>query len=78
MLIRQEFLKGIQAGTVTLAFRRWHRPTVKAGGTLRTAVGVLGIDAVEPVNEQQVTEKDARLAGYELAPRGRAFLRMCG
>jgi hypothetical protein len=63
MLFRQDVLRRIAEGDVTLAFRRWRRPTVKAGGTLRTRVGVLAIDSVELVDEQHVTDADARRAG---------------
>jgi hypothetical protein len=63
MLFRQETLRGIEAGEVTLAFRRWRRPTVTAGGTLRTPAGVLAIESVEPVEEHSITEADARRAG---------------
>jgi hypothetical protein len=63
MLFRQDVLLRIADGDVTLAFRRWRRPTVRAGGTLRTRVGVLAIDSVEPVDEDQVTDADARRAG---------------
>jgi hypothetical protein len=63
MLFRQDVLPRIAEGEVTLAFRRWRRPTVKAGGTLRTRVGVLAIDSVEPVDEDRVTDADARRAG---------------
>jgi hypothetical protein len=48
MLFKQAFLDGIRAGTVTVAFRRWQRPTVKAGGTLLTAIGQLSIVDVRP------------------------------
>jgi hypothetical protein len=58
-------LEAIGKGEVDLAFRRWKRPTVKAGGTLRTAVGVLAIDALEPVEETEISERDARRAGFE-------------
>ena len=63
MLFPQKTLRGIEAGEVTLAFRRWRRPTVRAGGTLRTRVGVLAIESVEPVSEQAITDADARRAG---------------
>jgi hypothetical protein len=63
MLFPQDVLRRIGEGEVTLAFRRWRRPTVKAGGTLRTRVGVLAIDSVEVVDEEQVTDADARRAG---------------
>jgi hypothetical protein len=63
MLLSLETLRGIEAGDVTLAFRRWRRPTVRAGGTLRTRVGVLAIESVEPVEEDSITDADARRAG---------------
>ena len=63
MLFRLETLRGIEAGEVTLAFRRWRRPTVRAGGTLRTRAGVLAIESVEPVDEKSITDADAARAG---------------
>jgi acyl dehydratase len=65
MLFRQDVLRRIGEGEVTLAFRRWRRPTVKAGGTLRTRVGVLAIDSVGVVGEEDVTDADARSAGAD-------------
>jgi hypothetical protein len=63
MLFRLDELRRIREGEITLAFRRWRRPTVKAGGTLRTKVGVLAIESVEAIGEDDVTEEDARRAG---------------
>src|SRR6266540_4271994 len=65
MLFRQDVLRRIGEGDGTLAFRRWRRPTVKAGGTLRTRVGVLAIETVDVVGEEEVTDADARRAGAE-------------
>jgi hypothetical protein len=65
MLFKQAFLTGIQEGTITLAFRCWQRPTVKAGGTLLTAVGQLSIGKVTPVSLAQITAADARRAGWD-------------
>ena len=65
MLLKQKTLEGIADGGITLAFRRWKRPTVKAGGSLRTVIGVLGIDSVDVVNESKITKKDAQQPGYE-------------
>ena len=65
MLFRQDVLRRIAEGEITLAFRRWRRPTVRAGGTLRTRVGVLAIESLEVVGERDVTEGDARRAGAE-------------
>lgn len=64
MIFRQSALEAIRAGTVTLAFRRWTRPTVKAGGTLLTALGQLRIGAITVVAPEGITTADARRAGY--------------
>ena len=64
MLIKDEVLKLIKTGEVTVLFRRWSRPGAKAGGTQMTQSGVVGIDSVEVVTEDEITEKDAREAGY--------------
>jgi DNA-binding transcriptional ArsR family regulator len=65
MLFKQAILKRIAHGEVTLAFRRWQRPTVKAGGRLRTAAGVLAIERVEAVGPEQITVREARSAGFD-------------
>lgn len=64
MLIREEVLARIRSGEVTLQFRRWKRPTVRPGGTLRTKAGMLAIGSVTPVSADEVTEAEARRAGY--------------
>ncbi len=64
MLFRSDFLDGIRRGAITLAFRRWQRPTVKSGGTLLTAIGQLSIKSVEPITLEQITPAQARRAGY--------------
>ena len=64
MLIRQDVLRRIESGDVDLAFRRWTRPTVKAGGHLRTRIGELRIDSVERVTVASLTAADARRAGH--------------
>jgi hypothetical protein len=63
MLFNMRALDGIAAGEIDLAFRRWKKPTVKAGGTLRSRAGVLAIDAVEPTSERRITTEDARRDG---------------
>ena len=64
MLFDQSALRGIAAGEITLAFRRWRRPTVKAGGTLRTRAGVLAIESVDRVDPERITNAQARRAGH--------------
>jgi len=64
VLFRAATLPRIADGSITLAFRRQRRPTVRAGGTLTTPVGVLAIDDVRIVTEDEITDDDARRAGY--------------
>ncbi|QDU27990.1 hypothetical protein ETAA8_30820 [Anatilimnocola aggregata] len=64
MLLKQVTLDAIARGEVTLAFRRWQRPTVKAGGRLRTAIGELAIQAVDVIQERELTPAAVRQAGY--------------
>lgn len=64
VLFPQRFHAGLADGSVTLAFRRWRRPAAKAGGRQRTPVGELAIDAVDPVAVDDITDADARRAGY--------------
>jgi hypothetical protein len=81
MLFNRRALDGIEAGEIDLAFRRWRRPTVKAGGTLHTRAGLLGIDAVEPVGKRRITPEQVRRAGFgskrellaSLRPEGRLY-----
>jgi len=65
MLFRKDFLEGIRMGAITVEFRRWRRPSVRAGGTPLTPVGQLSIESVEPVTPNRITADDARRAGYE-------------
>jgi hypothetical protein len=81
MLLNRRTLDGIEAGEIDLAFRRWKRPTVRGGGTLRTRAGVLGIDAVEPIAAREIGPEQARRAGFatkrellaSLRPEGRLY-----
>jgi len=63
VLIRLATLERIARGEVDTQFRRQKRPTVKAGGTLRTQVGMLDIVDVTRIEIDQVTDKDARRSG---------------
>lgn len=65
MLFKSRLLDGIKAGRITLAFRRWTKPTVRAGGTLRTPIGVLAIEGVEAIGPDDISGEDARRAGFD-------------
>jgi len=64
MLLKRAELERIQAGEQRVVFRRWRRPTVKSGGTLKTAVGLLAIDRIAEVERARITQRDAAAAGW--------------
>lgn len=74
MLLSAEAIAGIVEGSIRVVFRRWYRPTVRSGGTLLTAGGLLEIAKVERVEEATLSEADAQLAGYASLAELRAAL----
>lgn len=64
MLLKRDLLEDIKAGKVDLIFRRWNKPTVRAGGTLKTKVGLLAIKAIDDMSPDDVTEAEAQRAGF--------------
>jgi len=72
VLFKAAVIEGIRTGEVTVAYRRWARPSVVEGTELRTQAGVLAVDAVDVVDEGTLTAADARAAG---APDVEALLR---
>lgn len=75
MLLKRRTLDAIVAGEVDLVFRRWKRPTVRAGGTLRTVVGELAIDAVDRIALSDLDADAARAAGFDSLAALRAELK---
>jgi len=65
MLLKLALLEQIKAGEVDLVFRRWSRPSVKPGGTLKTKLGLLAIGAITDMDPDAVSEADAKRAGFE-------------
>ena len=65
MLLTDKHLEGIASGRIKLAFRKWKKPTVKTGGRLRTRIGELAIQTVDQISEKEISDRDAKLAGYE-------------
>ncbi len=74
VLLTRPVLDRIVAGEVDLVFRLWRRPTVKAGGRLRTTVGELAIHEVDVVDPAAITDEEARRAGHADADAVRAAL----
>ena len=63
MLLDDPTLQGIVEGRIRVVFRTWQKPTVKTGGTLRTRMGLLAIEAVDAVRFKDVTARDLKQAG---------------
>ena len=69
MLFQARFWPLIADGTVTLTFRRWKRRQVVAGHRYRTGHRIVGrimieVDDVEEVSPDEITDGDARRAGF--------------
>ena len=68
MLFKQRFWSGLADGSVTLTYRRWTRAQVKVHGRYVTPAGVLEVDEVTQLDPADITDEDARRAGF--ADRG--------
>jgi hypothetical protein len=64
MLLDKQTSDGIAEGRIRVVFRTWKKPSVKSGGTLRTRIGVLAIEAVEPITPRQISTRDVADAGF--------------
>jgi hypothetical protein len=65
MLIKMQPLKAIREGKISVQFRKWTRPSVRKGTLLTTAVGQVEIQQLEVIQEKDITETDAKAAGFE-------------
>lgn len=67
MLFEKRSWAGIADGSITVAFRRWRRLAVVAGRDRRTPAGIIHVTAVDAVTPADVTDDDARAAGFPSA-----------
>ena len=75
MLLNRDTAEGIANGSITVVLRRWDVPRAKTGGTQRTSVGTIRIDAVTQYpGSYRVTAAQARAAGYPDAKSAQADL----
>jgi hypothetical protein len=65
MLFKQTHLEGIKNGNISLAFRKWKKPTVKPGSVVKTGIGLVEIGDVKIVKVSHISEKDAISAGFQ-------------
>ncbi|MFC6017151.1 hypothetical protein ACFP2T_13165 [Plantactinospora solaniradicis] len=63
MLLTRLIAEGVAAGTVSLVFRRWARPDVRAGDMVITSAGVVAVQSIVAVDPATITDADARRAG---------------
>ncbi|MFV0524531.1 MAG: hypothetical protein ACK5RL_08540, partial [Acidimicrobiales bacterium] len=75
MRFTKPFWAGIAAGTTTVAFRAWARPTVVAGRPYRTGGGRIEVERVEVVDPATISRADALRAGHTDPEAVRAALR---
>jgi hypothetical protein len=64
VLFKQRFWSGLADGSVTLTYRRWTRAQVKVHGRYVTPAGVLEVDDVTQLEPADITDEDARRAGF--------------
>ncbi len=67
MRFTKPYWAGIADGTITVAFRRWARPTVVAGRPYRTGGGRVEVMSVTVIDEEKVSDVDAIAAGHPSA-----------
>ena len=74
MLLPMKVAQGVADGSVRLAFRRWRRQDVRPGHVFTTSAGLVRVDAVSRVDADDITDDEARLAGWPDADRLRKRL----
>ncbi len=65
MLFKVKHLHGIKAGEISIAFRKWKKPTVTKGTLIKTAVGQIEILDISEINEVNISHIEAIGAGYK-------------
>ncbi|MEE4024415.1 hypothetical protein V1Y59_15115 [Gordonia sp. PKS22-38] len=64
MLLPVRTAQGVADGSIDLAFRRWKTPRVKPGSTFISSAGVIEIVTVDPADADDISDDDARRAGF--------------
>ncbi|MBB3036756.1 hypothetical protein [Hoyosella altamirensis] len=62
MLLPGHVARGVAAGTIDLAFRRWTSLRITVGSVFTTSAGLVRIDEIQQVTPESITEEDARRA----------------
>lgn len=79
LLFKKPFWEGLVSGSIQLTFRRWQKPHVRVGGRYRChPIGVLEVDDLRQVTLRDITEDDARRAGFATRAALVAYLEELG
>jgi hypothetical protein len=79
LLFKKPFHEGLVNGTITLTFRRWEKPHVRAGGRYRChPIGVLEVEDIRSVTVSGIGADDAKNAGFVSLEDLVAYLRELG
>ncbi len=66
LLFQKRFLSGLVDGRVTLTFRQWPQARVKPLGRYRVhPIGVVEVTSVDRIRVRDISEQDARRAGFD-------------
>ena len=63
MEFSRELRDAVMSGDITVSFRLWRRPKVKAGGRYSVADGQIEVDSVELVPFSAIDDSDVRRSG---------------
>lgn len=65
LLFQKRFHQGLVDGSVRTTFRQWDKPRVRVGGRYRVhPIGVVVVDAISKVRAGNLTDEDAKAAGF--------------
>ncbi|ROZ98539.1 hypothetical protein [Gordonia sp. OPL2] len=78
MLLPARIAQGVADGTVDLAFRRWKAARVTVGSTFISSAGVVEIVSLEQIHPADISDDDARRAGFDSAEQAVTRLRAPG
>ncbi|WP_114749717.1 ASCH domain-containing protein [Pleomorphovibrio marinus] len=65
MLFKKAHLQGIKSGSISLAFRKWKKASIKKGTLLKTSLGLVEIVDITTIEEKELSRDDAMKAGFE-------------
>jgi hypothetical protein len=63
LIFSKELRPDVMAGDITVSFRLWQRPKVRAGGRYPVDEAEIEVDSVELVPFSSITSEDVRRAG---------------